>query len=244
MKTILIGSTVETYSQLLQFFKKLEEQFSCKVIQKEYYIFETTMNNELVEIIFTFGPTRDAMYKKNILFWKEKGRVIPPPADEVIQQIKGKKILVLSFYGGINASLNQTCLPVRVSTKLMHESTNKIQDFEQVSEMFNFKNNLVGKLNGKTCTHITTNNLLIPERFNSNEEFKEVVKILSNNGFETVDMELAYIVTNTTVPIYAVGTITDVLQKDELHMEVGVVKNDLDNHLRVVFEAISIFMDE
>lgn len=75
---VIIGSTIETYTKGLKFFEKLEKKFKCKVLKKNYYIYQTKINNSEIKFLFTYKPKRDKNYLDSFEKWKKKGKKIPP----------------------------------------------------------------------------------------------------------------------------------------------------------------------
>lgn len=241
---VIIGSTIETYTQGLKFFEKIENKFKCKVTQKNYYTFETKIKNTNIEFLFAYKPKKNKDYLNSVKKWKERGRKLPPPVEEIIKKVKGDKVLFLSFYGAFTGELNEVYLPISITEKFIKKKNNDIKDFKNVKKGIEFDNILLGKIKGKKSNHITTNRLFSQEKFkNGTFELVKIAKLLSKK-YDTIDMELSILVKKLKdkLPIGAIGTTSDVLDKKDLHMEQNVVKNNWDLHTKICLEAIWVLI--
>jgi len=245
MLSIVIGSTVETYKNLLKFFDKVEKKFKCKVKKKNYYTYETTIKNEKVEFLFAFKPFKNKDYEKSVLKWKARGRKLPPPIEETVKKVRGNRVLFLSFYGAFTGKLNQVYLPISVTPKFIKKRNNKLEDFKNLKGKIEFDNLLVGKVKGKKSNHITTNTLFTQEKFEGGADgLVKLAKFLAKK-YDSIDMELYVLVKalKDKLSIGAMGVSSDILDKKHLHMEYNVVKQDTKYHVESCLKAIEVMLD-
>jgi hypothetical protein len=246
---VIIGSTVETYTKGMKFFEKFEKKFKCKIKKINNYNFKAKIGENEIDFLFCYKPYRNKNYLDSVKRWKEQGRKLPPPVTEVVKEVNKKvrpdRVLVLSFYGGFKGRLNQVYLPEKVSKKFIKERNNVLSDFKKIEcQKIKFNNFLIGKIKGKVSSHITTNMLFSGEKFKGGaEELEKIARKLSKK-YDSIDMEM-YIIAKgikKDLGFGVIGVASDVLTKKELHMEKGIVKQDLDLHIKYCFEAIEAML--
>lgn len=245
--TVIIGSTVETYTQRLNFFNKLEKKFKCKIKKKNYFEFKTTINNHQLNFIFCYKPKRNQRYESAKIWWKkEKNRILPPPAEEIIKKIKKPdRILTIGFCGGFKGKINEIYLPYKITKKTFPKGWLTYSKLKKInSNPLDFGNFLIGGIKGKKSKHLTTDLGLMPTHFKNKKDLVNGAKELGKK-FDTVDTEL-YVLVKPLMKKFEIGSLlisSDVLNKEKLHMQDNVNKMDWNFFVKTCFQTIKICLN-
>ncbi|MBU4000564.1 hypothetical protein KKG29_05360, partial [Patescibacteria group bacterium] len=186
------GGSVRLYLNYIMLFSTIEKRFNCKIKKKNNFEFQTTFNNNKIQILFAKNPTRDNIYikYKNYL---EKNRIelLPPPGDEVAKKIKNSDVvLFFGLCGGFKGRKGDIYLPEKLLEISLNSHYLKKEYISHINAINQIKiNNIfIGKINGKKSKIITSNVALCADSIEEEESLIELCRKLSDQG-DIVDKE-------------------------------------------------------
>ncbi|MBU0467322.1 MAG: hypothetical protein KJ718_05070 [Nanoarchaeota archaeon] len=191
MKKILvfIGCWRGQFVQDIKFFDTSEKKLKCKVKRSGKFSYQTKINNSLIKFQFCFGPDNDLVWRK-----RNKLKENLPPSIEHLSKMKidADEIYYLGFCGVLKGKSEKVFLPasfrkVIFDRYVLHDGHLKSMKF---GRKISCKNNLMGRIEGKKCTCITSNQVLSLRyvKNNSPEILYKLAKKLSKH-VDIVEME-------------------------------------------------------
>lgn len=187
--TIFIGSWVEDMTKKVGFFNYLEKKMKCKIRKKSDFVFQTRLDDKEITFQFCFGPANDIIYQTRKSLKKE----LPPSVGHLAtQRIEADEIYYLGFCGVFKGDKGEIFLPVnfkKVTFKDYMLNYNHVKTMK-ISKAISCENILAGKIKGRPCTLITSNQVLsLRYTFNNSPEILKAISLELKKHADIVEME-------------------------------------------------------
>ncbi len=188
---ILIGDWPDNFVKNVRFFEALEKEFGCTFLKKSEFVFTTVISKVSLTFQFCFGPLEDSVWVQRKELRKAEGRNLPPSIEELSRKkISCDELYYLGFCGVLNGRVNSFYLPSSAKEILFKKYLLGRTTSYSIKKKIDFTNILLGKINGKPCSLITSNQVLSLKYVEDNSEvlLATIAKLLRKEA-DVVEME-------------------------------------------------------
>ena len=244
--TIIFGGNVGIYLYVFKTLKAIEDSLKCKIKRTGHFSFRTKIKEDLVDILFCYGPIKNKNYlKRKELFALNEKEIIPPPASKILGKInKGSLVLLLGLCGGLKGKKSDIYLPEEFNEMLFKESfinKNEILQFRNFRKIV-ISNFLKGKLLGNKARMLTSDLTFQPKSTEgeNTEILLDIIDTLSKK-IDAIDKESYQIAKgiNDKFPLGVMLMASDILNNQRFMLK-GNFKPNINKFNRNCVNAIKI----